>query len=166
MSTKKYLIKFFYANLFSGKWFCNHKKFSTKTYLMKIFGRNLFSRKLFCNLIKFWTNNVLMKTLGANLFSGNWFSNIKKFSTKSIFMKIFDANLFTRKRFCNYKYSRPISFWSNFLVGTFFRGYYFATIKNCSTKTLLLKSFGMNLFWRKDFGTRKISNKKSFNENS
>jgi len=58
---EKFSMKSYGWNLFSRKWFCNHKKFSTKKLLMKIFGSNLFSRKWFCNYKKFSTKKFLMK---------------------------------------------------------------------------------------------------------
>jgi hypothetical protein len=54
----------------------HNKNFWTKKCLMKFLSANLFSRKLFCNLKNFSAKKCLMKILGASLFSR--FATIKK----------------------------------------------------------------------------------------
>jgi len=117
---KKILMTIFYRNLFSRKWFCNHKKFSTKKFwwkflvgkwlhpqkifdqniLVKMFGRILFSRKWFCKHKKFSTKKFRLKFLVGTCFRGNDFATVKSLN-QNISMKFFGGNLFSRKWFWN-----------------------------------------------------------------
>jgi len=71
-----FFLKILGGNLFSRKWFCNHKIFSTEKLFKTLMGANLFSKKWFCNHNNFSINSFWWKFWVQKCFRGKYLASL------------------------------------------------------------------------------------------